>query len=105
MQKPKIAISIGDINGISMEILLSSHNIISQFCEPYYFLHENLLKSASKLLNIYLDNLILVEFKNANNTKLLKQNNNIFNFYCDLGYEVNNDFVIKPGELCPKSGL
>lgn len=50
--KTKIAISIGDINGVGIEIALKSHNIIKEFCEPIYCINENILKRASKLLNI-----------------------------------------------------
>lgn len=47
----KVAISIGDINGIGPEILLKSHARISRFCQPIYCVHEEVLMSALKLLN------------------------------------------------------
>ncbi len=48
----KLAISIGDINGIGLEILARSHEKLSQICTPYYFIHESLLQKALKLLNL-----------------------------------------------------
>ena len=50
----KLAISIGDINGIGLEILARSHEKLSQICTPYYFIHESLLQKALKLLNLKL---------------------------------------------------
>ncbi|CAM3400794.1 4-hydroxythreonine-4-phosphate dehydrogenase [Helicobacter labetoulli] len=49
---PKIAISIGDINGIGLEIALKSHNIISQICEPVYVTHLEIVESAAKILGL-----------------------------------------------------
>ena len=51
MIKPKIAISIGDINGVGIEIAIKSHEEISEFCEPLYCIGENMLEQASKLLD------------------------------------------------------
>jgi len=52
----KIAISIGDLNGIGIEIALRSHEEITAFCEPIYCIDETLLLEASKLLNIPIPN-------------------------------------------------
>lgn len=49
---PKIAISIGDINGIGLEIAIRSHNAISQICEPLYIVHREILESAAKILGL-----------------------------------------------------
>ncbi|HJE02690.1 4-hydroxythreonine-4-phosphate dehydrogenase [Aliarcobacter thereius] len=49
---PKIAISIGDLNGIGLEIALNSHNEIKKICSPIYCINKNLLEKASKLLKI-----------------------------------------------------
>lgn len=43
MQKPKIAISIGDINGVGPEIALTAHLQIKELCEPIYCINEKLL--------------------------------------------------------------
>ncbi|MBA1438479.1 MAG: 4-hydroxythreonine-4-phosphate dehydrogenase [Epsilonproteobacteria bacterium] len=50
--KPKIAISIGDLNGVGVEIALRSHEAIKKLCEPIYCINQPMLKQASKLLHI-----------------------------------------------------
>jgi 4-hydroxythreonine-4-phosphate dehydrogenase len=50
--KKQVAISIGDLNGIGIEIALRSHNIISEIVEPIYCIDDSMLLQASKLLNI-----------------------------------------------------
>jgi len=50
--KKQVAISIGDLNGIGVEIALCSHNIIKEFVEPIYAIDDYMLNQASKLLNI-----------------------------------------------------
>lgn len=52
VDKTKIAISIGDLNGIGVEIALRCHEDISKFCHPIYCINYKMLKKASKLLNI-----------------------------------------------------
>ncbi len=78
-KKPKIAISIGDLNGIGIEIALSAHEKISAYCEPIYCINKPMLKSASKLLGIDIPK----GFKTHN---------------------VKADFEIKPGQVTKKSG-
>lgn len=50
----KIAISVGDINGIGLEILLKSHKKISKLCTPLYCIDKPLLKEAAEILNLKL---------------------------------------------------
>ena len=50
--KPKIAISIGDLNGVGIEIALKSHAEISKLCIPLYCINASLLKQATDLLNV-----------------------------------------------------
>lgn len=50
--KPKLAISLGDINGIGLEIALKSHQKISQICTPFYCVHQEILEQASHCLGI-----------------------------------------------------
>lgn len=46
----KLAISIGDINGIGLEIALKSHDEIKKYCEPIYCINETMLQwGAAKL--------------------------------------------------------
>jgi len=48
----KIAISIGDLNGVGIEIALKAHNEIKKLITPIYCVNEEMLKKASDLLNI-----------------------------------------------------
>ncbi len=50
--KPKIAISIGDLNGIGVEIALKCHEKISKICQPVYCINNVMLKKASDKLKI-----------------------------------------------------
>ncbi len=50
--KPKIAVSIGDPNGIGPEIALRAHNKISSFCTPVYFAGFDLLNAAARRLKM-----------------------------------------------------
>jgi len=55
-KKLKVAISIGDLNGIGIEIALKSHNIIKEFVRPIYCINEKMLIQAANLLNINIPN-------------------------------------------------
>lgn len=48
----KVAVSIGDINGVGLEIALKAHEEISRLCEPLYCVDEKLVNEASKLLHV-----------------------------------------------------
>ncbi len=52
MNKPKIAISIGDINGIGLQIALQSHKEIKKYCTPIYCINKKMLKKSSKKLDM-----------------------------------------------------
>lgn len=78
-KKPNIAISIGDLNGVGIEIALISHEKISNYCNPIYCVNKTILNDASKMLNI----------------KIPKD----FNIH-----EVKGDIEIKPGKVSKKSG-
>lgn len=75
----KIAISIGDINGVGIEIALKSHDLICQICTPIYFINDNLLKQATGILNIQIPKGFIM-------------------------FESGRDFEIHPGEICKESG-
>lgn len=77
--KSKIVISVGDLNGIGIEIALKSHEEVSQLCSPVYAINSFMLKQACKLLDIQV----------PKNIKLL---------------EVAGEFKIKPGVVDPASG-
>ena len=48
----KIAISVGDLNGVGIQLCLENHHKITKFCKPIYCISDKLLNQASKLLNI-----------------------------------------------------
>lgn len=48
----KIAISIGDLNGVGIEIALKSHKEISKLCHPIYCISQEMLEQSSKLLDM-----------------------------------------------------
>ena len=52
MSKPRIAISVGDLNGVGIEIALKSHAEVLQFCEPIYCINSHMLEQSAKLLNV-----------------------------------------------------
>ena len=52
MTKPTIAISVGDLNGVGIEIALKAHREISKLCSPLYCINSNLLNVAAELLNV-----------------------------------------------------
>lgn len=56
MKKQKIAISIGDLNGIGIQLALENHEKIKKVVEPLYCIDEVMLKEASKLLNLEVPN-------------------------------------------------
>ena len=49
--KKKIAISIGDLNGVGFEIALHSHNIVKELCDPIYCISSNMANEAAGLLS------------------------------------------------------
>ncbi len=55
-KKPTIAISVGDLNGVGIEIALRSHKEISEVCTPLYCINNTMLQKAAQLLKIELPN-------------------------------------------------
>ena len=51
-QLPIIAISVGDINGVGIEIALKAHKEISKLCTPLYCINEKMLTRATTLLQV-----------------------------------------------------
>lgn len=59
----KIAISIGDLNGIGIEIALRNHSQIKQWCEPIYVVDTCMASQCAKLLGLELpDDFECVEY-------------------------------------------
>jgi 4-hydroxythreonine-4-phosphate dehydrogenase len=78
--KKKIAISIGDLNGVGIEIALRSHKRVSKLCDPIYCISKKMLKKANEILKIDID----IDKLNL--------------------AEVDGDFEIKPSTISKKSG-
>jgi 4-hydroxythreonine-4-phosphate dehydrogenase len=76
----KVAISIGDLNGIGLELAIRNHKKISKFVEPTYLLNLEMLKQGSELLNLEIPKGFQV---------------------CD---EVSGNFRIDAGEVSKESG-
>lgn len=77
--KPKIAISVGDLNGVGIELILKTHKKVVKLCQPIYCINPIMLKKASLLLDIKIPKDIEL-------------------------YNTTGDFRIKPGTVCKKSG-
>lgn len=52
MNRKKVAISIGDLNGIGMQLALENHDIISQEVEAVYCIDRSMLEQAAKKLKL-----------------------------------------------------
>jgi len=50
--RPAVAVSVGDINGVGIEIALKAHKEISAFVTPRYCISRPLLERAAKLLSV-----------------------------------------------------
>ncbi|MDD5373095.1 MAG: 4-hydroxythreonine-4-phosphate dehydrogenase [Sulfurimonas sp.] len=50
--KKRIAVSIGDLNGVGIEIALKAHKKISALCTPVYCINSYMLHQACELLDI-----------------------------------------------------
>jgi 4-hydroxythreonine-4-phosphate dehydrogenase len=74
MIKPRIAVSIGDLNGVGIEIALKAHEEVSKFCSPIYCISPYMLKQAAKLLGVKVPD----DFKT---------------------FDVEGEFQIKPGHV------
>lgn len=80
MKKPVIAISIGDLNGIGIEIALNAHTQVTQLIKPLYCINETMLKKASSKLGLSIPS----------------------DFHC---IDVKGNFDIKEGTVSKESGL
>jgi len=50
MPKARVAVSIGDLNGIGVHIALLAHNRIKGLVDPLYVVHPDMLRQAAKRL-------------------------------------------------------
>lgn len=75
----RIAISVGDLNGVGFEIILKAHDHIKTLCEPMYCINYTMAHQSARLLK--------------------RQIPNDFHMY-----KVSGEFTIAPGEVCESSG-
>ena len=54
MNKKTVAISVGDINGVGLQLILENHNEVSKLVNCIYCINEQLLNQALLLLDIRL---------------------------------------------------
>jgi len=54
--KQKVAISIGDINGIGIQLALENHTKVSKIIEPLYCIDKNMLEQGSNKLGLSIPN-------------------------------------------------
>jgi len=77
--KPRFAISLGDLNGVGIEIALKAHQTISQKIDPIYCISKTLLHDAAERLNMVVPN--------------------------NLQYhEITGSYTIEPGLISERSG-
>lgn len=87
----KIAISVGDVNGVGLEIMLKAHNIIKEFIKPIYIVDYPILESASKMLDLAIPNdLEIYEIKDFCSKKTQEI--------------IAKKLLIKPGVISKESG-
>ena len=78
--KQKLAISIGDLNGVGIEIALKAHETISKLCRPIYCINKSMLNQAAQKLDVEIPKDFHIQ-------------------------EVGNDFTIAPGVVTKESGI
>ncbi|MFA6190968.1 MAG: 4-hydroxythreonine-4-phosphate dehydrogenase [Sulfurimonas sp.] len=54
--KSTIAISVGDLNGVGIEIALKAHEEVSKLCSPIYCISSRMLEKAAEVLNVAVPN-------------------------------------------------
>lgn len=79
MKKPVIAVSVGDLNGVGMDIILRAHAAVSQQCRPLYCISPEMAEQAAGLLQRTIPEDFATIF-------------------------VEGDFVIEPGRISAASG-
>ncbi len=56
LSRKKVAISIGDLNGIGIQLALENHNQVSNIVEPIYCIDKKMLEQAAQKLNVAIPN-------------------------------------------------
>ncbi|TLD82477.1 4-hydroxythreonine-4-phosphate dehydrogenase PdxA [Helicobacter trogontum] len=85
-QKKLVYVSVGDINGIGLELILRNHAEIATYCKPIYCIDFEILEHAANKLSFQIPNDMYIHPLNMQD---------IF----------EGEATIKPGQICAKSGL
>ncbi len=48
----RVAISVGDLNGIGIELALRSHDVVKEIADPIYLIDREMLERATQLLSL-----------------------------------------------------
>lgn len=83
--KRLVYVSVGDINGIGLELILRNHAEITTYCKPIYCIDYEVLECAAKKLCLQIPNDMYIHSLNMQ--------------------DIFDDEIIKAGEICAKSGL
>ena len=76
-EKPKIAISIGDLSGIGPQIAVLSHDKIKKICDPIYCINQKMLEQVCKKLQLQTpNNMTFFETKGDFEIEFCKPNKN-----------------------------
>ncbi len=76
-----VYVSVGDINGVGLELILRNHYLVASWCNPIYCISMSMLEKAAKMLQITIPDGI-----------------HIHDIDCD-------DIDIHPGEVTAESGI
>ena len=79
----KVAISIGDINGVGIQLALENHHLISTLCKPIYCIDQKLLNKAAKALNLTIpkDFTLFGEYKKTEiHPGIVKKDSGLFSY-------------------------
>nr|WP_052100038.1 4-hydroxythreonine-4-phosphate dehydrogenase PdxA [Helicobacter bilis] len=83
--KRLVYVSVGDINGIGLELILRNHAEIAAYCKPIYCIDFEVLECAAKKLALQIPKDMYIHPLNMQ--------------------DIFDDEIIKAGQICAKSGL
>jgi len=80
----KVAVSIGDINGVGIQLALENHSVVSKLCNPIYCIDKKLLKKAARTLSLTIpdDFKIYGKYKKTDiNPGIVKKDSGLFSYH------------------------
>ncbi len=79
----KVAVSLGDINGVGIQLALENHSVVSKLCNPIYCIDKKLLKKAARTLSLTIpdDFKIYGKYKKTDiNPGIVKKDSGLFSY-------------------------